>query len=294
LDLKLPSISIVVAVHNGARTLQRCIDSVSGQSYARKELLVMDGGSTDGSVDILEANAAKITDWESKPDRGIYHAWNKGVDRSNGDWICFLGADDFFWQPDVLQRMAPRLDELDPKIRIAYGQVAIVDETGKTLDVSGSPWVEAKRHLFCMPGPHPGMMHHRTLFEERGRFDESFGIAGDYEFLLRELKKNDAFFVSDIIVAGMQFGGISSTPRNSLRILREEARARLKNGLAPINCTWTKAYARGLLRNVASDLLGERQLRRLAIRFGRLLGRPSAWEKFSDAGNVIPPKDRNT
>jgi len=241
----------------------------------------MDGGSSDGTIDILRANAGKISYWESKPDRGICHAWNKAVDHSNGDWICFLGADDFFWQPDVLQRMVPKLAELELNMRLAYGQVAIVDEMGKILDVSGSPWSEAKRHLCYMPVPHTGMMHRRSLFKERGRFDESFHIAGDYEFLLRELKKNDAFFITDIIVVGMEFGGVSSTPRNTLRLLREWARARWNNGLRPINGTWIKAYARAFLRNMASDLLGERRLRRLAIRFGRLLGRPSAWEKFS-------------
>ena len=253
----------------------------------------MDGGSSDGTVDILHANAGKISYWESKPDRGIYHAWNKALDRSNGDWICFLGADDFFWQPDVLQCMVQRLEELDPKIRVAYGQIATVDERGKILNVLGSPWAEAKRHLLdCMPVPHSGMMHRRSLFEEGGRFCESFRIAADYEFLLRELMKNDAFFISDIIVIGMQIGGISSTPRNYLRILREEARARLRNGITPITCRWTKRYARFLLRNVASVLLGERRLRRLAIRFGRLLGRPSYWEKVPTSENAIPPKNR--
>ena len=78
-----PSISVIVAVLNGAKTLQRCIDSVAQQTYPNKELIIIDGGSQDGTVDILKANQGKITSWISEPDRGIYSAWNKGLAKEN-------------------------------------------------------------------------------------------------------------------------------------------------------------------------------------------------------------------
>ena len=93
---KYPLISIIVAVYNGEKTLQRCIDSVFSQTYPHKELIIIDGGSTDGTVDILQTNNDKITYWKSEPDNGIYQAWNKALDHAKSDWICFLGSDDYF------------------------------------------------------------------------------------------------------------------------------------------------------------------------------------------------------
>ena len=90
-----PLISIVVSVFNGADTLQQCIDSVTDQTYPAVELIVIDGGSTDGTREILLRNASKLAYWVSEPDRGIYHAWNKALVHAQGDWISFLGADDY-------------------------------------------------------------------------------------------------------------------------------------------------------------------------------------------------------
>ena len=80
-----PTITIVIAVFNGAKTLERAIESVARQTYPYKELIVMDGGSTDGTVEILKRYGATIKYWESKPDRGIYHAWNKALDHAEGE-----------------------------------------------------------------------------------------------------------------------------------------------------------------------------------------------------------------
>jgi len=98
-----------VAVLNGAEKLQRCIDSVTNQTHPYKELIIIDGGSTDGTVDILMANDEKIAYWESKPDRGIYHALNKGLVKTRGTWICFLGAEDPFASDSTLETIALHL-----------------------------------------------------------------------------------------------------------------------------------------------------------------------------------------
>ena len=87
-----PLLTIIVAVFNGAKTLERCIDSVVQQTWPYKELIIMDGGSTDGTVDLLKRYDSKIKYWESRPDRGIYHAWNKALDHAEGEWICFIGC----------------------------------------------------------------------------------------------------------------------------------------------------------------------------------------------------------
>ena len=118
-----PLITVIVAVFNGAKTLQHCIDSVAHQSYPNKDLIIIDGGSNDGTVDLLKTNYEQIKYWISEPDKGNYNAWNKGLSQAKGDWICFLGADDYFWDAQVLERMAEPLKKFPPDIRVAYSQI---------------------------------------------------------------------------------------------------------------------------------------------------------------------------
>src|SRR5690348_14220883 len=97
-----PRVSLIIAVYNGASTIVKCLNSVAAQTYGSRELIVIDGGSTDGTVDILRCNADQLSYWISEPDTGVYNAWNKGLARARGEWIAFLGADDYLWTPDAL------------------------------------------------------------------------------------------------------------------------------------------------------------------------------------------------
>lgn len=252
-----PLISIVVAVFNGAKTLQQCIDSVARQTYPNRELIIIDGGSSDGTVDLLKTNNEPIRYWISEPDRGIYNAWNKGLAQANGEWICFLGADDFFWNAQVLERLAKQLVRLPVDIRVAYGQIMIVDMHGASLYPLGEPWGKLKERLkqvMCIP--HPGVMHRRSLFKQHGQFDESFRIAGDYELLLRELKIKDAFYVPNLVTVGMMQGGISSDPANSLLAMREMRRAQKMHGQRLPGWIWLAASARAYVRLLLWRMLG--------------------------------------
>lgn len=275
-----PLISIIVAVFNSKANLQQCIDSVTRQTYPNKELIIIDGGSEDGTADLLDANRARISYWISEPDSGIYNAWNKGLAQANGEWICFLGADDYFWDAQVLERLAGQLEKLPPDIRVAYGQIMMVNTDGTSLYLLGQPWEKIKarfKQVMCIP--HPGAMHRRSLFEQHGKFDESFRIAGDYELLLRELKSADAFFIQDCIVAAMRVGGISSTSANSLLQLREVRRAQRMCGQYFPGRFWLMATIRMYMRRLLWCVLGE-QLARKALDFGRrMMGLPPFWTK---------------
>ena len=267
-----PLISIVVSVFNGAATMQQCIDSVVCQTYPAVELIVVDGGSSDGTLELLLQNAPKLTYWTSEADRGIYHAWNKGLARAQGDWICFLGADDYLWAPDTLGRMAPVLARAYPPIRVVYGEISVVNSRGAEIARAGEDWSTARTRfaqMMCLP--HTGLMHHRTLFEARGKFDESFRIGGDYELLLRELRNGEALFVPGLVVAGMRHGGVSSDPSGSLEMLREFRRAQRMHGLGRPGWHWLRAYTRAHLRVWLWRLLGDR-FAPYVFDFGRLLG----------------------
>lgn len=250
-----PTIAIIVAVFNGSATLRRCIDSVARQTYPHTELVVIDGGSTDGTVDVLKANQQTIAYWVSEPDRGIYHAWNKALAQTHGDWVCFLGADDYLWDEHVLAEMAPHLSRALPATRVVYGQVALVNESGTVLDSFGKPWPELRPSFLRGDALniHQAMFHHRSLFEDRGTFDESFRIAGDYDLLLRELREGCAEFVP-CLVAGMQHGGVSSNPASKMTTIREIMRAMQRHGLKPpvgLRVAWLRAVAHAWLYRVA-------------------------------------------
>lgn len=276
-----PLISVVVATVNAVATLDHCINSVSEQTYRHKELIVIDGGSTDGTVEILKRNSEKISYWSSEPDRGIYHAWNKALLRARGEWICFLGADDYFWGEHVLTRMVEQLEKLSPSVRVVYGQVMLLNGRGEQLYAVGEPWVRLKKRFqksMCIP--HPGMMHRRSLFEQHGGFDESFRIAGDYELLLRELKTADAVFVPGLVTVGMRQGeGESSHPASTLRLLHETRRAQRMHGQRFPSSSWLfsmmKAYLRLLLWRVFGELVA-----RKTLDFGRrIMGQPAYWTR---------------
>jgi len=275
-----PWVSVIVAVFNRAATLQQCIDSVAQQSYPYKELIVIDGGSTDGSVELLRRNQEKISYWVSESDQGIYDAWNKGLAHAKGEWIWFLGADDYFWDTQVLERVAAVLEKLPSDIRVAYGQIMLVNKEGVSLFAVGEPWEKVKQHFkqkMCIP--HPGTMHRRSLFERHGRFDTSFRIAGDYELLLRELKTADAFFIPDITVA-MRQGGLSTNPESNFKMLCEVGRAlRLHGRYFPV-FLWLAVMIMGYMRLMLWHVLGERRAGKVFDFERRMRGLPPYWTKI--------------
>ncbi len=259
-----PLISIIIATLDAARVLSRCLDSLRAQSFRDFEVVVMDGASADGTVELLRQSGDIVTEWRSARDAGIYSAWNKALPLARGEWLCFLGADDWLWDADALARMVPYLRDAAPRYRVVYGQLRQLDGEGRLVEQLGEPWEKFKgrfRSHDCLP--HPGLMHHRTLFERHGGFDEQFRLAADYEFLLRELTTGDALF-APTLVAGVGWGGRTATPENFVRSLRETETALRMHGLRPPRLTW--AYWTFLAHFYAGlrALLGERAARRLA------------------------------
>ncbi len=271
------TVSVVVAVRNGARTVQRCIDSVCGQTYPHTELIVVDGQSTDGTVEILHKNDDAIAWQISEPDTGIYHAWNKALAHAKGDWICFLGADDYLWDSRVLERMAGYLANGFPRVRVVYGQVALVNEFGDVLGWFGRPWSETRSMVLSGAelNIHQGTFHHRNLFEIRGQFDESFRIAGDYEMLLREVRNNAALYVPHP-VAAMQHGGISSNPYTKVVSIKEIIRARHMHQL-PLRGDLVAAYIRANVHAMLCRVLGRKISALAADSYRALTGKPRLW-----------------
>jgi glycosyltransferase involved in cell wall biosynthesis len=274
-----PSITIIVACLNNAKTLLQTIDSVANQTYQNAELIVIDGGSSDGSVDLLKESSEKITYWISEPDKGIYNAWNKGLQQATGDWICFLGADDFLWDDQALEDMSKTLTCISSDYYLAYGQVMLLTKESQPLYPIGKPWPKVKNQFTkFMSIPHPGLMHRHELFKKNGNFDESFRIAGDYELLLRELKISDAAYIPKLMV-GVRQGGVSCNLSHSFALLHEVRRAQIKNGFYLPSASWILSCVRLVFRKAVWHWFGENSARKI-LDFGRsLMGLPKYWTR---------------
>lgn len=206
-------LSLIIPVYNSVATLRACLDSCFAQGYRDLEVIVIDGGSTDGSLDIIRDFQARLAFSASGPDSGIYDAWNKGLGKAKGQWIAFLGADDVWSSPASVEKLMalaqfPQVNLVTARLqKLAHGSVRGY--------IFGEAWSTRRLRMF-MSVAHAGMPHHRSLFDKFGPFDTRFRIAGDYDFLLRAAGDVRAAFL-DETVACMGGAGISSTQLTRVR-----------------------------------------------------------------------------
>jgi len=201
--MKAPKVSLIIATYNSAKTLEKCLDSIERQTYKNIEIIVIDGLSSDKTTEIIFKYSELISYWQSKKDLGIYDAWNQGIENANGEFICFIGSDDFYSDNEALMKIFQQAGEEDFDLITSKG--LLLGRTGK--HVFGAPWnyrKVARRITIC----HPGLMHNRRLFERFGLFNTDYRIVGDYEFLLRLPEEIKTLHV-DAITVKVADGGIS-------------------------------------------------------------------------------------
>lgn len=216
-----PRLSVILATYNAAATLRTCLDSTLSQTSRDWELLVADGGSTDGTLPILEEYSPQLAWWRSRPDGGIYEAWNEAIGHARGEYVAFIGADDAWHAPsvlhDVFQAIGGRAFDL------VTGLGELVNSDGRR-HVFGHPWDYAKvarRMTIC----HPGALHRRDLFTRHGLFDTGYRISADYDFLLRLPAEIRAFHVPWPLV-DVADGGVSRRRRRAMLMERFRIQAR--------------------------------------------------------------------
>lgn len=274
-------ISIVIPSFNAAATLAACFGSVVNQTLRDFEIIVVDGGSTDATPNVIREFAPHLAAWSSEPDRGIYDAANKGLRRARGEWIYFLGADDRLSDNNTLERMAPHLRSALPEFRVVYGKVAMLGRGDQVLATIGTPWPEARMRLRSyMSLPHQGLFQHRSLFDERGDFDLSYPVGADYEFLLRELTQREALFVPDVIVATCRTGGRSSRVHGHVALLGEWRRAQRQHGFRIPSRRWLVAAAGARAHEVLFFLLGRKAGARVFDFVRGIFGKPPYWSRL--------------
>jgi glycosyltransferase involved in cell wall biosynthesis len=236
-----PLITIITSTFNSEKTLKRCLDSVNDQTYPYIEHIIIDGNSRDSTKKIIEEYASRsssrISFWLSEPDSGVYDAWNKALPHIKGDWVCFLGSDDFYVANDTFEKVIEHLISASTDTKIVYGKIMVFDQNyDNVMYVRGCPWTTAKKSFFKgVMIPHPAVFHRAEIFKNYGFFDVTYRIAGDYEMLLRVLKDNEPKYM-DIPIVMMQFGGASSKPETLIRSGEEMLSAFKKNDIKNIGC----------------------------------------------------------
>jgi glycosyltransferase involved in cell wall biosynthesis len=241
-DNNLPLISVITVCFNGAEFITQTIQSVLSQTYPRIEYIVIDGGSTDGTVEIIQKYASRLAYWHSKTDRGLAHAFNLGLAQAHGQWILFLHADDFFLEPSVVQKMMPYLiarQEAD----VVFGETILMVRQEELRPaplrkIYGHPWRWQEFRWFDTI-PHPSAFTNRRYLERAGEFKETLGIALDYELYLRKGKALRAHYIP-IAVSGMREGGVSG--KNLLRTFRESRMAQQSTKALPLWLAWMNFF----------------------------------------------------
>ena len=203
-------ITIITVSYNAAATIEQTISSVVHQDYPNIEYIIIDGGSTDGTIDIIKRYDSYGIRWISEPDHGIYDAMNKGIQMASGDYIEIVGADDALTDGHIISKI---VEEIAPDIDILCGQEWYVDESSKKQYPYTNYHARDKEKYYGGMIPHGAMFVRRTLLQ-RDFFDTSYRIAADYKFFLK-CYYNDSICIrySDTMVVFFSASGASSVVR---------------------------------------------------------------------------------
>ena len=236
-------ISVITAVFNSRDTVVSALDSVLSQTHADTELIIIDGGSTDGTLDLLADYIEHAATFVSERDEGIYDALNKGIRLATGDVVGFLHSDDLMAETSVLKRVADAFD--DPDVDAVYGDLVYVRQGDPTQIVrswKSGQFTPNQLGWGWMPA-HPTFYVRRKIYERLGGFDLSYRIAADYDCMLRFLVSGIRTTYIPHLLVRMRVGGVSNRSLGNLLVKsKEDYRALRNNGLAPMRALLGKNF----------------------------------------------------
>ena len=255
----LPLVSIVTPSYNQQRYLEETIRSVLDQDYPALEYFVIDGGSNDGSVEIIKKYADKLTGWVSEPDQGQTEAINKGFLRSSGEFMAWLNSDDIY-QPGAI-RSAVEFMQKNPEIGLVYGDTDLIDGSGKKIGRFNAQQTSYQR---LMRGgvyiPQPAAFWRRELWERSGPLDPSYYFAMDYDLWVRFSKMTQIKYVPELWASFRIHDSGKSTISDS-RCWPEMKRVYRREGGSLISAFMGKYY----LRRILGPLWNWLKLKRLGL-----------------------------
>jgi glycosyltransferase involved in cell wall biosynthesis len=202
-----PLITVVTVVYNGEQFLEETILSVINQTYDNVEYIIIDGGSTDGTLDIIRKYEHAIDYWVSENDKGIYEAMNKGIDLASGNWINFMNGGDNFYTSTVLNRVFNK--KTHDKVQIIYGDHQIVYPSGRMRFAKAGKVENLWRgSQFCHQASFIKTGYHKSQ-----KFNLCTKIVADFEFFYKAWKSNIKFECLNLVVAKFEAGGVSDVHR---------------------------------------------------------------------------------
>jgi len=249
----LPTISVVTPSFNQARFLQRNLDSVAAQGGVAVEHLVLDGGSSDGTREILEQNAARLAYWRSQPDQGQTQALIEGFARARGEVLCWLNSDDYFWAPNVLAKVARAFADR-PEIDIVTADTVLVgaDETPLMIDMVGRPSARQMRYNMAMP--QQSTFWRKAAYEAVGGLDPAFRYCMDFD-LFQRLSQGRKILRLPLVAAAFRIHPASKTSTWHTVFREEMDRLQARYGAGPLHWLAVKAVTLEIrLGSVAAEL----------------------------------------
>jgi glycosyltransferase involved in cell wall biosynthesis len=227
-------ISIITVCYNAEANIQETIESVLAQDYDNVEYIIIDGKSSDKTVNIIEKFKGKLT-YISEPDKGIYDAINKGLKLAAGDIIGIIGADDFYPSPDVLSTVADTFQKSETEAVYGDKQYVNPDDTKKIVRYWKSGLYNIENWLNGWMPPHLSFYLKKSVYDKYGHYKTDFTCSGDYELMLRMLYKNkvSAVYIPKVLMT-MRNGGTSTASwKHRLKANMEDRKAWEINGLKP-------------------------------------------------------------
>jgi glycosyltransferase involved in cell wall biosynthesis len=278
-----PLFTVVTVVFNGAKELELTILSVLNQSFANFEYIVIDGGSTDGTLGVLRKYDDLIDYWVSEPDRGVYDAFNKACQLITGGWTIFLGAGDVFHDTGVLALIAEVVLEVGVETEIVYGKVCLTNSGKIPVETLNSPWSQMRdrwRGGRPMLPHHQGVFHRQHILSVETPYDITYRIAADSKVLYRSIQRAQPVF-ADVIVTSASLGGVSTAPRYSIATANEVVRINREFGFTNYHHQlWF--YLKAILKTVINRFGGETVSSLCIDEYRRLTGRECLRENKSD------------
>lgn len=215
--------TVITICWDGARSIERCIRSVIKQTVVPAEYIFVDGGSTDGTLDIIASLIPEMKEVGIMPvllqqqrvpgEAGIPSAWNQGIAKANGDVIALLNCDDYY-EPDAIERMQQEFEE-SPEIELLAGSIRMVDSNcveTRLIYPKCLCWSEV-----LMPLAHPACFVTRKLYDRIGLYDTAYRISADYDFVWRCRCKKAKIQFDDKIYVNMEMGGLANSNRAAAR-----------------------------------------------------------------------------
>ena len=253
-----PYITIIVATKNVNKTIINLLNSLKMQTSKDFELIIIDSMSTDGTLKTIKKNRDVISQLVVEKDKGISDAWNKGIMISKGEWILFLGGDDFLYSDKTIENSIEKLKVIDKKTLMAYGQIVLIDENNSHIGTEGNCWeVTKKRFNSIMNIPHQGVYHRRSLFKKVGLFNINYIYAADYDICIKAIKLSKPIFMPNIIISKMMYGGQSSKASHSWKVIEDFRKIRIDNNLSSVTVLWTWILVKSIFKLLISKLIGD-------------------------------------